>query len=75
MSRQVRTKRAKWCRFISIITGKLLYIKKKEGSFEINSEEDLVNFMELLDISTNNDLDEIITDSLLRTKNMFVHNI
>ena len=39
-----------------------LYIKKKEGSFEINSEEDLVNFMELLDISTNNDLDEIRKD-------------
>jgi hypothetical protein len=41
-----------------------LYIKKKEGSFEINSEEDLENFMELLDISTNNDLDEIKNEIL-----------
>ena len=41
-----------------------LYMKKREGSFEINSEEDLANFMELLDISTNNDLNEVRNEIL-----------
>ena len=39
MSRQLRTKRAKWCRFISIITGKLLYIKKRKKKKEKNEKK------------------------------------
>jgi hypothetical protein len=50
-----------------------LYIKKKEGSFEITSEEDLVNFMELLDISTNNDLDEVRNEILEYLGNVIRH--
>jgi hypothetical protein len=56
------------------LESKALIVKQKESFYEVRGEEDLENFMELLDLSTNNELNGAKKEILEYLKSVIKHS-